>query len=131
MKNFVIKQTLIIAFFLVPMLGMSQVVMYNSPCKSLDSSEKEIIDEMDKFGEEDNPLIIIEPNERRERVEIKLLDEEVWDLLILDCRGRLVKLGLLDPGMNKVSFDGLEDGIYYIYMSKGDMRWVKKVKIGD
>ena len=81
-----------------------------------------------KYGEVDNPLIIIESNSYRDRLDIKLMDQEIWDLLIFNCNGQLVRLGLLNPGKNKISLEELDNGIYFVYMSKGEERWVKKIE---
>lgn len=122
---------IVIAFLVLPFASAKgQIALYESPCKSIEGDKDEIMAEVARYGESDNPKIVIVPNSNRDRLEIKLDDEEVWDLLILSCEGKLIRLGLLNPGMNKISFSELDDGVYFVYMSKGEERWVKKVKKG-
>jgi hypothetical protein len=129
------KITLLKTVFVFLLFGMgiltacAQITVYDSPCKGSGNSNSEsaMID-IAKYGEDDNPKIILEPNSSRDRLDIKLDDTKNWDLLIFNCDGQLVRLGLLNPGKNKVSLSDLTPGTYYVYMSQGDDRWVKKVK---
>ena len=88
--------------------------MFESPCNDSTklNNDPALID-IAKYGEVDNPLIIIEPNSYRDRLDIKLKDTEIWDLLIFNCNGQLVRLGLLNPGKNKIELDDLDAGIYF------------------
>ena len=107
----------------------AQISIFESPCGDSTKSKSQTppID-IAKYGEVDNPLITIEPNSYRDRLEIKLKDTEIWDLLIFNCNGQLVRLGLVNPGKNKISLEDLDAGIYFVYMSKGEERWVKKIE---
>jgi len=107
----------------------AQITIYKSPCEgSSNADNKNMMIDIAKYGEEENPMVIIQPNSFRERLDIKLKDTENWDLLIFNCNGQLVRLGMLKPGKNKILLDELTPGIYYVYMSKGDDRWVKKIR---
>jgi hypothetical protein len=130
MKTLLLK--VVFAFFVFSIgttNSNAQISIYESPCKgSIKLESESAMIDIAKFGEEENPKIIIEPNSTRERLDIKLADTESWDLLIFNCDGQLVRLGLIKPGKNKISLADLSLGIYYVYMSKGDERWVKKIK---
>ena len=130
MKTLFSKIVLVTVFSLFATINLqAQISIFESPCDdSLKSDNSPALIDIAKYGEVDNPLIIIEPNSYRDRLDIKLMDQEIWDLLIFNCNGQLVRLGLLNPGKNKVSLEDLDNGIYFVYMSKGEDRWVKKIE---
>ena len=130
MKTLFSKIILVAVFTLFGTINLqAQISMFESPCNdSTKSNNEPALIEIAKYGEVDNPLIIIEPNSYRDRLDIKLKDNEIWDLLIFNCNGQLVRLGLLNPGKNKISLEDLDAGIYFVYMSKGEERWVKKIE---
>ena len=130
MKTLFSKFILVAVFALIGTTNLqAQISMFESPCNdSTKSNNKPALIDIAKYGEVDNPLIIIEPNSYRDRLDIKLKDSETWDLLIFNCNGQLVRLGLLNPGKNKISLEDLDPGIYFVYMSKGEERWVKKIE---
>ncbi len=130
MKTIISKIVLVAVFALIGTINShAQISIFESPCDdSTKSNNKPVVIDIAKYGEIDNPLIIIEPNSYRDRLDIKLKDNEIWDLLIFNCNGQLVRLGLLNPGKNKISLSELTPGTYYVYMSKGEERWVKKIE---
>jgi hypothetical protein len=130
MKATLLKTVFIFLLFVIGNFNAgAQITIYDTPCKGSGNSDtKNAMINIAKYGEADNPRITIEPNSSRDRLDIKLDDTENWDLLIFNCDGQLVRLGLLNPGKNKVSLSELSPGTYYVYMSNGDDRWVKKVK---
>ena len=130
MKTLFSKIPLVAVFALIGILNShAQISIFESPCDdSTKSKNSTSVIDIAKYGEVDNPLIIIEPNSYRDRLDIKLKDTEIWDMLIFNCNGQLVRLGLLNPGKNKISLSELAPGIYYVYMSKGEERWVKKIE---
>lgn len=130
MKTLFSKIVLVTVFSLFATLNLqAQISIFESPCDdSTKSNNSPALIDIAKYGEVDNPLIIIESNSYRDRLDIKLMDQEIWDLLIFNCNGQLVRLGLLNPGKNKISLEELDNGIYFVYMSKGEERWVKKIE---
>jgi len=130
MKTLFSKNVLVAVFALFATINLqAQISIFESPCDDSTKSNNQPVEiDIAKYGEVDNPLIIIEPNSYRDRLDIKLKDKEIWDLLIFNCNGQLVRLGLLNPGKNKISFEDLNAGVYFVYMSKGEERWVKKIE---
>lgn len=130
MKTKLYKLTLAVLFLtFIHFNSYAQISIYQSPCNDSTKSNSGLaLIDIAKYGEVDNPLIIIEPNSYRDRLDIKLKDTEIWDLLIFNCNGQLVRLGLLNPGKNKILLDDLDAGVYFVYMSKGEERWVKKIE---
>jgi hypothetical protein len=130
MKALFLKSILVAVITLFVTINLqAQISIFESPCNdSTQIKNDPALIDIAKYGGVDNPLIIIEPNSYRDRLDIKLKDNEIWDLLIFNCNGQLVRLGLLNPGKNKISLEELNDGIYFVYMSKGEERWVKKIE---
>lgn len=130
MKTLFSKIILVIVLALIGTINLqAQISIFESPCDdSTKSNNQSAVIDIAQYGEVDNPLIIIEPNSYRDRLDIKLMDQEIWDLLIFNCNGQLVRLGLLNPGKNKISLEDLNAGVYFVYMSKGEERWVKKIE---
>ena len=115
--------------------GFGQITLFASaPTNANDSSDQlisatqPIMLHIAKYGESNNPKVILYPNSNHDRLDIEVKDDQKWDMLIFNKEGKLIRLGLLDPGKNKVSLKDILPGIYFVYMSNGEDRWVKKIK---
>lgn len=64
----------------------------------------------------------------RDNIIIQLTDDEEWEYMIFTEDGSCVRMGILSKGKNKISLKNMCKGEYFVYLSNGVQRYMKKVE---